>query len=201
MRMPADARSRIAQSELLQKGLKHCPRCATTKDVAGFNRNAARYDGLAIWCRPCMAEYQREYNKRKDVKARAAKRSLAYYHLLSVDEKLALQEKRRKTGYHFRRYFNITLERYDQMVSEQGGVCAICRKPPSGKRARLVVDHDHACCPESGRSCGACVRGLLCVGCNVKLSPLENREWRSRAEAYISEYSDREIQRIEGGTA
>ena len=29
----------------------------------------------------------------------------------------------------------------------------------------LVVDHDHGCCPFT-RSCGRCVRGLICVNCN-----------------------------------
>lgn len=30
----------------------------------------------------------------------------------------------------------------------------------------LHLDHDHACCPEKGQSCGKCIRGLLCFGCN-----------------------------------
>lgn len=45
------------------------------------------------------------------------------------------------------------------LEAAQGGLCAICRNPPSGHRA-LHVDHDH----ETGR-----VRGLLCHGCNTGL--------------------------------
>ncbi|WP_157251089.1 hypothetical protein [Nonomuraea typhae] len=33
-----------------------CPRCRTTKTEADFHRNASRPDGLAVWCKPCMAE-------------------------------------------------------------------------------------------------------------------------------------------------
>jgi hypothetical protein len=30
------------------------------------------------------------------------------------------------------------------------------------------VDHDHACCPGT-RSCGKCIRGMLCNRCNTGL--------------------------------
>jgi len=62
--------------------------------------------------------------------------------------------------------YGITPERYDALVREQAGLCAICRRPPEqGRVKRLVVDHDHRCCP-ANRSCGECVRGLLCNWCN-----------------------------------
>jgi Recombination endonuclease VII len=53
---------------------------------------------------------------------------------------------------------------YPELFEAQGGVCAICGKPP-GERA-LHVDHDH----ETGQ-----VRGLLCYSCNTKLGWLELR--------------------------
>jgi len=48
------------------------------------------------------------------------------------------------------------------MIDEQGGLCAICGKPASGKGhcSRLHVDHDH--------KTGA-VRGMLCHRCNAGL--------------------------------
>jgi len=39
-------------------------------------------------------------------------------------------------------------------------------------------DHDHVCC-SGKKSCGKCLRGLLCHGCNTKLGALENNDWRA----------------------
>jgi hypothetical protein len=68
------------------------------------------------------------------------------------------------------RVYSITPERYEAMLAAQGGRCAICRRPEkalnrNGVVMQLHVDHDHRCCP-GGRSCGKCVRGLLCHACN-----------------------------------
>jgi radical SAM superfamily enzyme with C-terminal helix-hairpin-helix motif len=51
--------------------------------------------------------------------------------------------------------YGLTIEAYEAILAWQGGVCGICRKPPSSRR--LAVDHDHVT--------GA-VRGLLCHACN-----------------------------------
>ncbi len=44
--------------------------------------------------------------------------------------------------------------------------CAICKRKPSNKP--LSIDHNHACCP-GGKTCGKCIRGLLCRRCNTVL--------------------------------
>ncbi len=67
-------------------------------------------------------------------------------------------------------YYGISPATYRRLLDEQGGACRICRKPEtathqSGTLRRLAVDHDHKCCPGK-RSCGKCVRGLLCARCN-----------------------------------
>lgn len=80
---------------------------------------------------------------------------------------------------------HITLERYNEMLAEQGGVCAICSEPPHGERPRLHVDHDHRCCPDSKRTCGRCVRRLLCFSCNSKIGWLETN-WDAIME-YLGE--------------
>jgi hypothetical protein len=59
--------------------------------------------------------------------------------------------------------YGLTREQYDALLEQQLGLCAICYSPPKGRE--FDVDHDHRCCPGI-RSCGKCIRGLLCSPCN-----------------------------------
>lgn len=61
-------------------------------------------------------------------------------------------------NWNLQRRYGISAKQYDELLTAQGGACAICRKPP--KVRMLPVDHDHV----TGR-----VRGLLCVSCNSKV--------------------------------
>ena len=70
--------------------------------------------------------------------------------------------------------YGITLQRYNEMLALQGGLCAIClksevRRKKDGKICHMHVDHDHA----TGG-----VRGLLCHRCNTLVGIIENREIR-----------------------
>jgi len=55
--------------------------------------------------------------------------------------------------------FGITIEEYDRLLAEQGGVCAICGLPPD-EDERLSVDHDHLTGKNRGLLHGGCNRGL-----------------------------------------
>jgi hypothetical protein len=71
-------------------------------------------------------------------------------------------------------FFNISREQYDKMLADQGGVCALCRLPERKEGIRhLSVDHDRRCCP-GRKSCGRCVRGALCFGCNWLVGRIES---------------------------
>lgn len=63
----------------------------------------------------------------------------------------------------FRRHYGITVEEYDALFEQQGGLCARCKQEPQAA-LRLAVDHCHS----TGR-----VRGLLCGPCNTYLGRLE----------------------------
>jgi hypothetical protein len=76
------------------------------------------------------------------------------------------------TDAHRMHYYGITAACYDEMLRKQGGGCAICGEQCSTGR-RLAVDHDHACCP-GDKTCGKCVRGLLCGACNQGIGKLKD---------------------------
>lgn len=71
--------------------------------------------------------------------------------------------------------YGTTTERYLGTLIEQRGLCAICNhlSHHHGTLQRLQVDHDHKCCDLKTKSCGKCLRGLLCAECNMLLSYLE----------------------------
>lgn len=72
--------------------------------------------------------------------------------------------------------YGITVEQYALMLEDQGGGCAVCGQPPTGKRP-LAVDH----CHQTGR-----VRALLCAACNIKLGAYET--FRRQAEEFLKKY-------------
>ncbi len=90
------------------------------------------------------------------------------------------------------RKFGISQRRYDELLNQQGGVCALCLEPP-GRRA-LAVDHDHSCCPDKHRTCGECIRGLLCARCNTGLGQLRDRvDVLERGIAYLTLYKPAQV--------
>jgi hypothetical protein len=69
--------------------------------------------------------------------------------------------------------YGLTFEEFDALLAQQGGKCAICgTTEPGDVRAGprgWNVDHDHACCSTRKRSCGECIRGIICSPCNRAL--------------------------------
>lgn len=63
------------------------------------------------------------------------------------------------------RKYGISYSLFEKLYSEQLGRCAVCATPLSEETKGAQVDHDHSCCP-GAKSCGKCVRGLLCSSCN-----------------------------------
>ena len=116
-------------------------------------------------CVPCHQRHSREYYRNSEYRR-------------------SLQRRR----YVLRRY-GVRMEELEQLLHEQDGCCAICKKhwrscvPAKHTPYEIVflhhlcIDHDHG----SGR-----VRGLLCNACNAAIGFLEEDEARfANAVAYL----------------
>ncbi len=73
--------------------------------------------------------------------------------------------------------YGITLEQYNQILESQDGKCPACGETDptvASKRTKVFpIDHDHNCCPGT-KSCGKCVRGILCMNCNRAMGLLQD---------------------------
>lgn len=103
--------------------------------------------------------------------------SLGYNH--------ACKECRRKNALktNIKRY-GISIEEFEDILSNQGGGCGICGQKESvsfdGKKTRLSVDHNHS----SGG-----IRGVLCRKCNAAIGLLnDDAELVQRAADYIRDH-------------
>lgn len=73
----------------------------------------------------------------------------------------------------------LTVERYEEMILEQNGCCAICGKFRLPDERVLVVDHNH----NTGK-----IRGLLCHPCNMGIGQLKDSvEILRKAALYLEE--------------
>jgi len=65
--------------------------------------------------------------------------------------------------------YGITIEQFESLLELQDGKCAICKGKFWDEVSSPHIDHDHTCCSKQISSCGKCIRGLLCRGCNQLL--------------------------------
>lgn len=94
-----------------------------------------------------------------------------------------------------RNYF-ITVNEYEKLFESQGGVCWICKKPPTNHK--LSVDHKHE--PREKRRDVKLirnrVRGLLCWKCNTALAKFDdNPDFLRKAADYLEEIPAQKILR------
>ena len=152
--------------------MKFCKKCSTNKAISDFNKNSGRRDGLNQWCTVCYKTYLSEYYKKNKEKMNAD--SNKYY-----AENKGAYKKWFKQYYTINRdlywqrnlrfKFNLTLDAWNFIISIQDGECPcgvqLLRDFKQDIFYRPVVDHSHACC-SGNKSCGKCIRGILCWRCN-----------------------------------
>jgi len=82
--------------------------------------------------------------------------------------------------------YGLLPEEFDARLSFQEGKCGIC----GIVMIRPDVDHDHSCC--TGRkSCGKCIRGILCHKCNTIIGLAQDSiDLLERAIQYLKRHKE-----------
>lgn len=144
---------------------QRCSRCGEVKHLTEFHRNRRRHNGRDTYCKPCRAEYRREWYLRNRQQA--------------IDDaarwKRENPDKRRE--YDRRSRYGLEPEDFAALVAEQDGRCAICGVVEDP----LKVDHCHN---------GGHVRGLLCDRCNRGIGYFDDDPAVLRAAAEYVEDRD-----------
>lgn len=148
-----------------------------------------------------VKEHGKRYRDRNKDKNRDRKkdwRNKNKDHVKETSKEWYLLNKDHVADVAMQRRCGITLRQYEEMLYAQGNKCAICGATESYKGSTIVrfsIDHDRSCCP-SLKSCGRCVRGLLCHHCNVGIGHLrDDIDLLEAAVAYLTHHRETAIQR------
>lgn len=134
-----------------------CTKCGETKSLDAFYLDKSLKNGRRPDCKTCRCAVSKAWR------------------VANPEHDKAIH---RRKGL---RKYNLTLERYNELLAAQDNKCAICGFNKQIGDRNLGVDHDH----ETGR-----VRGLLCHSCNVGIGHLgDGAEGVARALTYLQRTS------------
>lgn len=165
--------------------MKRCKVCGELKPLEDFYAAKGMRDGRRNDCKICNAaahaRRHRENPEPARERARQWQRANPERH---AENQRDWRESGRKAAAdrksYLRRKYGITPDDYDRMLAEQGGVCAICGRPPRDDIS-FHVDHVHGTRD---------IRGLLCFRCNNALGDFEDDTALLRTAAGYVEAAD-----------
>jgi len=134
---------------------KVCTTCNVEHLLDFFPRDISKRTLYKSNCKDCCREIRRNSRKKNP----------EVYRKIRSDYQKRNSEKLKNT--RLKTAHKITLEKFNEILAEQGNVCKICKKTNNEERG-FVIDHDHNCCPKD-KSCDKCRRGILCQSCNKTL--------------------------------
>ena len=135
----------VMAARVVPAGHRYCPDCGSVLPLTEFPRSRKDSGGHGRYCKPCHNARGKESEQR-------------------------LHGGNRE--YHLRARYGVGRVDVDEMLAEQGGVCAICGGPDPQH-----VDHDHRT---------GWVRGILCFNCNGGLGQFrDNPVFLAEAMTYL----------------
>lgn len=149
-----------------------CSKCQTRLPLGSFGPDKGRKDGLSRRCRDCKKMQHTEWRQRNadHIREQARLNREKNYWADPVDAR----------DRSIRTKYRISKSDIKILLSEQGGVCAICKSAFSHtwkSNKRMCVDHCHSSLK---------VRGLLCNACNTAIGMLyDDPDLAESAAAYL----------------
>lgn len=129
----------------------------------------------------------REKNREKIVQKGKKYRS-ENYEMLKIKKAADFQKNKQRYQDNWKKHvlryrYGITVDQYNKILKDQGGVCKICKKVRlSAQQKRMGVDH----CHETDK-----IRGILCDWCNMGISKFaDNVELMQEAIKYLQTNGD-----------
>lgn len=145
-----------------------CTQCNIEKPPSCFRDYDRKRNGKRSNCREC----ERKSDKRTPEQLREKTRKWR------ENNKDILPYSYRR--WSLKTYYGLTEEEYNEKLSSQNGVCALCSSPPTTKN--LAVDHCHSTDK---------IRGLLCANCNTALGLVkENTDILSKMIDYLRKHQN-----------
>lgn len=185
---------------------RSCSKCKIVKPFTEFHRAPKFKFGVYPSCKACcIIERARVYKanrtvaiaKAKEWKDKNPERALAsqrkcraanvdkhkrYMKAWQAENRMPKPTEWVSKGQLYRH--NISLDAFLDLLKRQRYSCAACKakfQKTGDRYYRPYIDHDHSCCPSGdSRSCGRCIRGLLCHMCNLALGHVYNSSHRLR---------------------
>lgn len=180
------------KNRLVEAGLRRCARCKEVKPEGDFYASRQAKCGRQGMCIECQLLYSKEVQGRMALRVhddqcecqpcvtgvkfctRCKETKSREDFSLKKTSGDGLQQHCQRCQmemWRLRRY-GLSDAAFNSMLTEQGGKCAACSRD-FGDDNKPHIDHDHACC-DSQKTCGKCVRQLLCKGCNWLLGIIKD---------------------------
>jgi hypothetical protein len=106
-------------------------------------------------CRDCSeTKPLTQFPDYKDIKGVVRQRLVCRSCFNAMVRSQPSQTKEAKKAAGIKHVYGLTMEQYYELIKDG---CEVC-----GTHEKLCIDHDHSCCPARTKTCGNCIRGVLC---------------------------------------
>lgn len=165
--------------------MKKCTKCKLDLELIHFRKDPSKKDGKASYCKNCLKETQRIWYQNNKLKAQKTANSSYQKRKAKIsDRRKELRKenpdkykeaakkrynpnKSKEAGWRNAGIIDMTIEKYNELLSNQNNCCAVCNTHKDAFKRALSVDHNHT----TGK-----FRGLLCDNCNRALGYLKESE-------------------------